>query len=285
MFISNDSNYTFGQFLANENGDDIKAPVYTKCFTDTEELKGYRFIHDPEETDPEKCVSFSVYDAVSEEATATPFLNKAAVADLTSVMFRLDAKILDDGAIRELPFYHVIVPVENITDGTLKYLVIQMTKEVEIFPENYPYYELVDTFADAEPTSADAPSGGGGEGGDGNNYTIARINFAIRSVGGATVEAATNIEFTCPNIENGLEVDDFDVYTCGAAYFTIPVGADATYSHTINAIIPDGKAALAEGLTFLNSGTWELTGNIQQIGATPLYWITGDCTLTLVIEK
>ena len=166
MFIANDSNYSFGQFLAVENGDDIKAPVYSKCFTDTEALKGYRFIHDPEETDPEKCVCFSIYDEVSSEATSTAFGKDAVVSDLTSVSFRLDTIILDSGKVRNVPYYHVIVPVQNIKDDTLKYLVIKMTKEVELFPENYPYYELVDTFADAEPTSAEAPGGGGGGGGD-----------------------------------------------------------------------------------------------------------------------
>jgi len=157
MFIANDSNYTFGQFLSVVSGDDIKAPVYSKCFTDTEALKGYRFIHDPEETDPEKCVCFSIYDDVSSEATSTAFGKDAVISDLTSVSFRLDTKILDSGKVREEPYYHVIVPVQNIADDTLKYLVIKMTKEVELFPENYPYYELVSTFADAEPTSAEAP--------------------------------------------------------------------------------------------------------------------------------
>lgn len=157
MFIANDSNYTFGQFLAVVDGDDIKAPVYSKCFTDTEALKGYRFIHDPEETDPEKCVCFSIYDDVSSKATSTAFGKDAVVSDLTSVSFRLDTKILDSGKVRDVSYYHVIVPVQNIKDDTLKYLVIKMTKEVELFPENYPYYELVSTFADAEPTSAEAP--------------------------------------------------------------------------------------------------------------------------------
>jgi hypothetical protein len=163
MFIANDSNYTFGQFLDVENGADIKSPVYTKCFTDTEALKGYRFVHDPEETDPEKCVSFSIYNETDSAALATAFGKFAAVSDLTSVMFRLDTEIVE-GVLRDVSYYHVIVPVENIADKTRKYLVIKMTKEVELFPENYPYYELVSTFADAEPTSAEAPGGGGGGG-------------------------------------------------------------------------------------------------------------------------
>ena len=155
MFIANDSNYSFGQFLAVVDGDDIKAPVYSKCFTDTEALKGYRFIHDPEETDPEKCVCFSMYDETSSAATATAFGKGAAVSDLTSVLFRLDTAITG-GVLRDVPYYHVIIPVVNIKDETeLKYLVIKMTKEVELFPENYPYYELVNTFADAEPTSSE----------------------------------------------------------------------------------------------------------------------------------
>lgn len=160
MFIANDSNYTFGQFLAVEEGDDIKAPVYSKCFTDTEALKGYRFIHDPEETDPEMCVCFSIYNETSSEAVSTPFEEFASVSDLTSVMFRLDTEIVE-GVLREVPYYHVIVPVLNLAEETVEYLVIKMTKEVELFPENYPYYELVDTFSEAEPTSAEAPGGGG----------------------------------------------------------------------------------------------------------------------------
>lgn len=258
MFISNDSNYAFGQFLANENGDDIKAPVYTKCFTDTEELKGYRFIHDPEETDPEKCVSFSVYDAVSEEATATPFLNKAAVADLTSVMFRLDAKILDDGAIRELPFYHVIVPVENITDGTLKYLVIQMTKEVEIFPENYPYYELVDTFTDAQPTSAEVPTSGGGES-DFSTCTVKLIN---------SVEGLVDV-----SVANIVEMEGIET-SSGFAQFTY------------NSENQDKTIILYKGVCFLrllSAGNLTATGDIEILSspvATIGAQINGDGTIT-----
>ena len=277
MFISNDSNYTFGQFLANENGDDIKSPVYTKCFTDTEALEGYRFIHDPEETDPEKCVSFSVYDAVSEEATATPFLNKAAVSDLTSVMFRLDTLILDSGAIRELPFYHVIVPVENIADGTLKYLVIQMTKEVEIFPENYPYYELADTFADAEPTSADAPSGGGGGESDfsvanvtiTNNAGVSISSLPLANILDAPAEAGLPVTgYISPKIEDIIAADNTASYLVplynGALLFYPYYGAVSTVTTT----------RLLEATN--------LQGNVTILDDGILL-ITGDCSFTLIV--
>ncbi len=173
MFIANDSNYSFGQFLSVVNGDDIKSPVYSKCFTDTEALKGYRFVHDPEETDPKKCVCFSIYSESTSAAAATAFGKGAAVSDLTSVLFRLDTAITG-GVLRNVPYYHVIVPVVNINDDTMEYLVIKMTKEVELFPENYPYYELVSTFADAEPTAAEPPAGGSG--GD-SGLSFATVEF------------------------------------------------------------------------------------------------------------
>lgn len=203
MFIANDSNYTFGQYLDRETVD-IKAPVYSKCFTDTEALNGYRFIHDPEETDPENCVCFSIYDETSSAALSTPFENYAIVSDLSTVMFRLDTEIVE-GVLRDVPYYHVIVPVVNIVDDVIKYLVIKMTKEVELFPENYPYYELVDTFADAKPTSADAPGGGITPTGtiqitendtyDVTNYASAEVNV---SGGGGDTYTTCTVTFTCP---------------------------------------------------------------------------------------
>lgn len=294
MFISNDSNYTFGQFLANENGDDIKAPVYTKCFTDTEALEGYRFIQDPEETDPEKCVSFSVYDAVSEEATATPFFKKAAVSDLTSVMFRLDAKILDDGAIRELPFYHVIVPVENIADGTLKYLVIQMTKEVEIFPENYPYYELADTFADAQPTSADAPSGGGGGGGGGDDrnplYPLINITFTVNpseyenDYNGFTLIL---YDTSSQDIINGYEImrvdeeSDYELVTSRSQH-AVEAGLTETFTYgilpgkSVYMMGAQAGASLVEDVTAI-SGNYDY----ETVEGLELIKISGDCSITV----
>lgn len=260
MFIANDSNYTFGQFLANENGDDIKAPVYTKCFTDTEELKGYRFVHDPEETNPEKCVSFSIYDIGSETATATPFFKKAAVSDLTSVMFRLDAYILDDSPIRDKPFYHVIVPVENIADGTLKYLVIKMTKEVEIFPDDYPYYELADTFADAQPTSAEAPSGGGG----------GESDFSYATV---TINAATYTESAF--MISPLVEDTSDPFI--EPYILIS-GENADYSILMGA---NGGKILFSKNPAGATGNAESQGEVEIDSETfYVYIITGNCTFT-----
>lgn len=209
MFIANDSNYTFGQFLAAEYGDDIKAPVYSKCFTNTEVANGFRFNHDPEETDPEKCVCFSIYDETSSAATATAFGKGAAVSDLTSILFRLDTAITG-GVLREVPYYHVIVPVQNIADDTIKYLVIKMTKEVELFPENYPYYELVDTFADAKPTSAEAPGGGS------SDFTTATVTFINSGDVGSyyTISglAFVNTENNMIEVKNGID-DTIFVYT------------------------------------------------------------------------
>ena len=256
MFIANDSNYTFGQFLDVENGADIKAPVYSKCFTDTEALKGYRFIHDPEETNPEKCVSFSIYNETDSAALAMPFGKFAAVSDLTSVMFRLDTEIVE-GVLRDVSYYHVIVPVENIADNTRKYLVIKMTKEVELFPENYPYYELVSTFADAEPTSAEPPTGGGG-GGE-SDFSIAKLTVI------STAETPYGLELPY--------CDDYDNYS-GTAISN----ADLSEYSPINVILYKGKAKI----TLLDDGAGlnvTTTGNIDWEVSEG--FLTGDATMTI----
>lgn len=249
MFIANDSNYTFGQFLDLETVD-IKAPVYSKCFTDTEALKGYRFVHDPEETDPEKCVCFSIYSESASAATATAFGKDAVVSDLTSVMFRLDTDV-PESHLRDVTYYHVIVPVENIADNTLKYLVIKMTKEVELFPENYPYYELVDTFANAQPTSAEAPSGGGGEGGGGSSdFTAATVtsNDGIRALSGLPV-CMTQGNLSAVSCAMRLQPGSY--------------------------IVPLYKGGCIVSLD-LTAG--EISGNITLLSGND-YMITGDCTI------
>lgn len=259
MFIANDSNYTFGQFLAVENGADIKAPVYTKCFTDTEALKGYRFVHDPEETNPEKCVSFSFYDETSSAALAMPFGKFAAVSDLTSVMFRLDTEFVES-VLRDVPFYHVIVPVENIADGTLKYLVIKMTKEVEIFPDDYPYYELADSFADAQPTSAEAP---GGEGGGGeSDFSVAHVTITNNSNG--------DFRLLLPNVNTFNNSADGYIDS-----------ADIDGEIELDVILYKGKASItpnvsetSEPISFTATGAIQITG----FGTGE---ITGDGTITI----
>lgn len=292
MFIANDSNYTFGQYLDRETVD-IKAPVYTKCFTDTEELKGYRFVHDPEETNPEKCVSFSIYNADSSAALAMPFGKFAAVSDLTSVMFRLDTEFVES-VLRNVPFYHVIVPVENIADGTLKYLVIMLTKEVEIFPENYPYYELADTFADAQPTSAEAPSGGGGEGGGGDDrnplYPLVNITFSVNP---SDVEDDYNgftLMFTdveSPSVINGYEImrtdpeSDYELVTDN-----VQKGALAGTSEIFTFGILPGKSLYMMGRTLGSSLVPYITaisGNYtyETINDVQLIKISGDCSITV----
>lgn len=266
MLIANDSNYTFGQFLEVEDGDDIKAPVYSKCFTDTEALKGYRFIHDPEETDPEKCVCFSIYDETSSAALSTPFEEFASVSDLTSVMFRLDTKIVE-GVLRDAAYYHVIVPVLNIVEETVEYLVIKMTKEVELFPENYPYYELVDTFADAEPTSAEAPGGGGDGGGGGGDGDIQFIKLATETVDDKLVSADTirtildtvktasgqiyYFEFTAAEVESIGYLPNVKYFI--QQYFDLP--EDNEFGIICTALFTVDGETVSDGLTFAREGS------------------------------
>ena len=286
MFIANDSNYTFGQFLAVDNGDDIKAPVYSKCFTDTETLKGYRFIHDPEETDPEKCVCFSIYDDVSSEATSTAFGKDAVVSDLTSVSFRLDTKILDSGKVRDLSYYHVIVPVQNIKDDTLKYLVIKMTKEVELFPENYPYYELVSTFADAEPTSAEAPGGVTPTGTititendtyDVTNYASAEVNVSGGSSDFSTATVTLNpvsgnspSKFIIPML---IDEEGFTGVVCQDSY-------PNTGSSPMTVSTPLYKGGAFIILHALEEQNYGVSGNASLIEGEAIILVSGDCTIT-----
>ena len=286
MFIANDSNYTFGQFLAVEEGDDIKAPVYSKCFTDTEALKGYRFIHDPEETDPEKCVCFSIYNETSSAAVSTPFKEFASVSDLTSVMFRLDTVIVE-GVLREVPYYHVIVPVLNIVEETVEYLVIKMTKEVELFPENYPYYELVDTFEDAEPTSAEAPGGVTPTGTiqitendtyDVTNYASAEVNVP----GGSSDFSIANVTFIS------------EAYGYGVYIAFVDEEEEAIYQHVSQNVFDDSpitlKIPLYKGkfyieptaaFTNMNPEVYpQFTGGITYDSDIGYFVITGDGTFT-----
>lgn len=153
--IGTDSNYTFGKFEV-ETGSN--SSVYSKSFTDVKALAGYRFIHDPNETIPEKCISVAVYNGT--EAEVVPCGNFAAVSGLTGVSVNLNM-VFSETAIKNIDYYHIIIPAVHAYDSSdTRYVVVKMTKEVELFPEEFPYYELVDTFENAEPTSAEAPSGG-----------------------------------------------------------------------------------------------------------------------------
>lgn len=286
MFIANDSNYTFGQFLAVVDGDDIKAPVYSKCFTDTEALKGYRFIHDPEETDPEKCVCFSIYDDVSSEATSTAFGKDAVVYDLTSISFRLDTKILDSGKVRDVPYYHVIVPVQNIKDDTLKYLVIKMTKEVEIFPENYPYYELVSTFADAKPTSAEAPGGVTPTGTlqitendtyDVTNYASAEVNVSGGSSDFSTATITLNpVSGSAPSKFVISMVYDEEGFAGVICYDSYP----NTGSTAMEISIPLYKGGAFITIHALEESSYTVTGDATIVTGEGMISVTGACTIS-----
>lgn len=284
MFIANDSNYSFGQFLAVVDGDDIKAPVYSKCFTDTEALKGYRFIHDPEETDPEKCVCFSIYSETASEATSTAFGKGAVVSDLTSVMFRLDTDV-PESHLRNVPYYHVIVPVVNIKDETeLKYLVIKMTKEVELFPENYPYYELVSTFADAEPTSAEAPGGVTPTGTititENDTYDVTNYASAEVNVSGGSSDFSTA---TVTIVGGSSTIQDPYAYELPAisrdglsSTIVPPIAGDEP--NNVDVILYKGKStstvtgiSTASELIVSGNATYDTVGQILTI--------TGNCTL------
>lgn len=284
MLIANDSNYTFGQFLAVEEGDDIKAPVYSKCFTDTEALKGYRFIHDPEETDPEKCVCFSIYNETSSAAVSTPFEEFASVSDLTSVMFRLDMGIVE-GVLREVPYYHIIVPVLNIVEETVEYLVIKMTKEVELFPENYPYYELVDTFSEAEPTSAEAPGGVTPTGTiqitendtyDVTNYASAVVNVSGGDSDFSTATVTLIFDSTAPELVPGVLSFIFNYPEIGDL---IVNASEWPRLESIQIPLYKNKAYVGFDAD-VASFSYPVSDPITEL-APSILLISGDCTLTI----
>lgn len=160
MIISTDSNFTFGQLLIDNTGDfpkpEIEVPVYSKMFTITDDTikPPCEFLHDPSIAEGGPAILAAVYDDDTSSAVVVPMGNYAAVCDKTGIMFRLDFK-LNDVELKDIPYYHIIAVFKY--DDDYASIVIKMTHEVELFPNSYPEYSIIEDIDDALPTSSEAP--------------------------------------------------------------------------------------------------------------------------------